>query len=335
MNFFEEIKKSSSLSFILPCFNGASTLKLCIQALYDLDELNSFNYEIILVDNNSTDNSVQIARQFSEIKIVKEDKQGRSQARNRGIQIARGDIIIFLDIDTLLSKSWLVDILSEIGELAPSKWGLATSVIIKKKLKDSLFENVRVQSIDSSNSLNAVNNNMPFVNSAALIIKKKVLDSIGGFDHELNYFEDLDLGRRVALKNYVLVASKAEISCFFGYDYLSYLKRNFYVGGMSLSFIKKWEKVSEFNSFLIAGKIIWKSLVFIFESKKSVMEKLFLYVSKIFELFGLLYFYLFRKGWRRVESYPFSTNKFLLIKSSHRSILFNIHLKKFKIFPVK
>ena len=94
------------ISVIVPFYNAEKYLRSCITALLSQDASQE-NYEVILVDNNSTDSSVAIAKQFPRVKVLSESRQGAYAARNTGLAEARGEIIAFTDADCLPDRDWL------------------------------------------------------------------------------------------------------------------------------------------------------------------------------------------------------------------------------------
>jgi glycosyltransferase involved in cell wall biosynthesis len=97
------------ISVVVPFYNSQRHIESCIQALlaqaYPADL-----YEIIMIDNNSTDRSAAIVRKYSRINLVSEPKQGAYAARNRGIIASKGEIIAFTDPDCVPSSDWLKQI---------------------------------------------------------------------------------------------------------------------------------------------------------------------------------------------------------------------------------
>jgi len=98
-----------SLSIIIPNKNGSKTLSKCIKSiLRNLRYMEDGDYEIILIDDCSNDNSLEIAKQFPEIKVLVNDKNfGASHTRNRGISNSSGEFIAFVDNDIYLSEDCL------------------------------------------------------------------------------------------------------------------------------------------------------------------------------------------------------------------------------------
>jgi len=91
---------------IVPVFNAARYLPRCIEALLSQD-LAAAYYEILMVDNNSTDGSAEIIRAHPEITLLAEPRHGPYAARNRALREARGEIIAFTDADCLPERDWI------------------------------------------------------------------------------------------------------------------------------------------------------------------------------------------------------------------------------------
>jgi len=95
---------SKSLSIIIPVYNDAPFLQKCLDSIAAQTVAPD---EVIVVDNNSTDDSVAVAKSFPFVRVVHESKQGIVYARNAGFDAATSDIIGRLDADTMLSPGWV------------------------------------------------------------------------------------------------------------------------------------------------------------------------------------------------------------------------------------
>lgn len=95
------------VSAVVIAYNEEKYIKNCLESLTSQTEKAD---EIILVDNNSTDRTVEIAKQFPEVRIVKEGKQGMIYARNKGFDSAKYELIARCDSDTRVSKDWIKNI---------------------------------------------------------------------------------------------------------------------------------------------------------------------------------------------------------------------------------
>jgi GT2 family glycosyltransferase len=92
------------ISVVVASYNGAATLRACLESL---TRLQYPDYEAILVDDGSTDNTPEIAAQFPSIRAVRQQNQGLSAARNAGIRLATGEIVAFTDSDCRVDQDWL------------------------------------------------------------------------------------------------------------------------------------------------------------------------------------------------------------------------------------
>ena len=97
------------LSVVIPVFNSAKYLVRCLDALEGQD-YPAESFEVIVVDNNSTDDSVAIVRRHQGVRLLRESKQCSYSARNTGVRAASGEVIAFLDPDCLPVPGWLAAI---------------------------------------------------------------------------------------------------------------------------------------------------------------------------------------------------------------------------------
>src|SRR5690348_7949467 len=98
--------KNPLVSVIIPSWNGKHLLQECLTSL----QKQSYpNFEVIVVDNGSTDGSVQFLKKFfPKVKIVQLDKNyGFAKAINNGVKSAQGNLVAFLNNDTLVDPKWL------------------------------------------------------------------------------------------------------------------------------------------------------------------------------------------------------------------------------------
>lgn len=96
--------KPPTISVVVPVYNDEPYVKACLGAL---QAQTVTPHEILFVDNNCTDGSMAIARRYKNVKILHEPKQGLSYARNTGLNMATGDILLRIDADTVLPPTYI------------------------------------------------------------------------------------------------------------------------------------------------------------------------------------------------------------------------------------
>jgi glycosyltransferase involved in cell wall biosynthesis len=111
------LPRSPFVSVIVCSYNGAKTLAACLQSL---GNLNYSDYEVILVDDGSTDNTAQIAEQFPHVRYIYQKNHGLSHARNTGAAAAQGEVLAYTDSDCMADVDWLYYLIGTLlsGEFA-------------------------------------------------------------------------------------------------------------------------------------------------------------------------------------------------------------------------
>jgi len=92
------------ISVVIPVYNEEKCIKKCLDSLMSQKEKPE---EIIVVDNNCIDKTISLVKEYREIKIIKEKRQGIAYARNAGFNFADGDILVKCDADTILPTGWI------------------------------------------------------------------------------------------------------------------------------------------------------------------------------------------------------------------------------------
>ena len=92
------------VSVIVCSYNGATTLAACLESLGRIDYA---SYEVILVDDGSTDDTREVAAHFPEVRYIRQTNHGLSHARNTGAAAARGEVFAYTDSDCMADTDWL------------------------------------------------------------------------------------------------------------------------------------------------------------------------------------------------------------------------------------
>ena len=99
----------NTVSFIIPAYNSEKTIEKTISSILNQDD-SDVEFEIIVVDDGSTDNTGDIIRKYGRtVRYIKTENNGVASARNTGVKYARGDYYIFVDSDDYVSQSLLSD----------------------------------------------------------------------------------------------------------------------------------------------------------------------------------------------------------------------------------
>lgn len=237
---------SNSVSIIVPAYNAQKTIQKCVNSLLNLD-FPKEHFEIIIVDNNSTDKTAELVKNYSGVIYINESTQGRSYARNTGAKNAKGNLLAFIDSDVVLDKNWLKHLVENFQRESIGG-GQGRVIPINEDGQVSLNNfRIRQQNESTGNSniiLRLMYAESPMVNSAACMYKKEAFNFVGGFDVLLERHEDIDLAKRVCLAGFELVAvseSKAFVE-YHGEGWWSYFVRSFSEGYTKQSYNLKWSQ---------------------------------------------------------------------------------------------
>ena len=185
------------LSIVLPCYNAAETLETQFKALANQDGIASVDYEIVFVDNGSTDDSLGIAQQYRarlpNLRIVDaSDHRGRPQARNAGVRAATGDAILFCDADDEVAPGWL---------RAMTK-ALLDYQFVACRFDVEKLNPVWLQRTRGTPQLHGLSRLwyppfLPYAGGSSLGIRRALHNAVGGFDESLPFLEDAEYCVRV------------------------------------------------------------------------------------------------------------------------------------------
>lgn len=181
------------LSVVIPAYNEEDYLPACLQSV--IDEAGEDVYEIIVVDNASTDRTAQVAKKFKGVKVVREDKKGLTHARQKGLMTAKGDLIAYIDADTHVKKGWFHKVRHEF-EKNPRLVCLSAPYNLYDVSK---WKRVLVWTWWNLLAYPTYKLLMQYmILGANFVAKRSVLLKIGGFDESIAFYgEDTDIARRL------------------------------------------------------------------------------------------------------------------------------------------
>ena len=201
--------KNKSLSIIIPTWNTAKVTEKCIQTIQK--HLKNFSYEIIIVDNGSTDNTVEVLSKIKDLKLIKnKENLGFAKANNQAVKIADGQVLLFLNSDMELIDDSLIKMYqylqanSNIGAIGPQFLNIdltpQSSVFPKQNITNAFKEFWLGQKDKYLKYLPNLSkpSSVWSISGGALMINKDFFKKIGGWNEKyFFYFEDLDLCRSV------------------------------------------------------------------------------------------------------------------------------------------
>lgn len=268
-------------SFIIPAFNAQRSLKDCLDSIFG-QTVPTDNYEVILVDNNSKDQTLSVAVQYPLVKILKEPRQGRSYARNTGAMQARGKFLAFIDSDVVLEKDWLQQQIYLWREGVGGQQGaiIPAQTDGQKSLNQYRYRSIKESTAGSFVLLSLNFPESPMINSAACFYTKEAFEKVGGFDPFLIRHEDIDLSKRVFMAGFHLAFTEKAVANVSYHDvgWMSYLKRSFADGYTKIDYFYKWSQYYQ------ASKRGQKNLKYFY---LDLIHPLFLFI-KTFDFYHLL-----------------------------------------------
>jgi glucosyl-dolichyl phosphate glucuronosyltransferase len=199
------------ISIVICTFNRASLLHKMLESFFRQKQIDEIPYELLIVDNNSRDETAVVARKFlknGNVSYLREANQGLSFARNRGIAEAKGEIISFLDDDVLVHERWLSSLKACFDETDTDVVGGRVSLkfeVPPEKWVGYLFRKC-LSEVDLGASRRVLSDGDGLY-GANLSFRKKVFESVGIFDisagrsgQELLSGEETQLVRKILKK---------------------------------------------------------------------------------------------------------------------------------------
>ncbi len=214
------MKHSIDISIAIVTYNNSKIIKKCLNSIFK--NINNTNFEIIIVDNGSSDNTVEIIENnFKNIKLIQNNKNiGFGAAHNIAIKLGRGKYHLVLNPDVIFTENSvekLVNFMEEnldVGLVSPKiVYPDGTTQYLCKRLPclfdlairrftPRFIQNLFKKRIDYFEMRETGYNKImevPYLSGSIMLFRKNILAKIGGFDEDyFMYFEDADITRKIS-----------------------------------------------------------------------------------------------------------------------------------------
>lgn len=197
MNMSPTASNGIRFSVVVPSFNAAGTLPACLNALM-AQTLSSGLYEIIIVDDGSTDDTEAVVRPYQgrvpTVRYVRQDNAGPAAARNRGAREAQGALLLFTDADCVPTADWMEEMARPLDDPKVT----AVKGIYKTRQRELMARFAQLEFEDRYDLIEKADN-VDMVDTYAAAFRRAVFLSMGGFDENFPApnGEDMDLSCRL------------------------------------------------------------------------------------------------------------------------------------------
>lgn len=182
----------SSVSVIIPCYNVEKHILDCLTSITNQSYA---NLDIIAIDDGSTDKTLQLLKDYSKadrrLRVYSQENQGVSRTRNRGIELSKGQYLMFVDADDFIGQSYVSDLVQFSQDNAYDLVRTGFSITdhkgqFKKKV---IFSDIS-QTLEFHAIFDTLINELYFSSASTQLIKRDLLDEGGAFDETLKIGED-------------------------------------------------------------------------------------------------------------------------------------------------
>jgi len=203
-------RQHPEFSIIVPVFNCEETMDACLESLLNQDYP---SYEIIIIDDGSTDETAQICQSKEGIQIIQVSNGGPSKARNIGVKKAKGEFVAFTDGDCIVHQQWLTELRkgflrAEIASVGGNQISPETESSYGQNVQETFAILGFATSYMKTRPNMAKIQHNPSCNSA---YRKTLFETIGGFEESLWPGEDMDLDFRLTQQGYILMRNPKAI----------------------------------------------------------------------------------------------------------------------------
>lgn len=243
---------SPKVSIIVVTFNNLKYTKACFLSLLAFSKYP--NYEVVIIDNNSTDKTkdylLEIKKKYPNTKVVlNKNNKGFAAGCNQGVREASGNYLIFLNNDTIVTPNWIENLIEYLKNKKVGLVGPVTNFMWNHQEIDINYRSIGSMLVKSDNYTKSNKERFFEVDNLAffcIAAKKEVIKKVGDLDERfgIGMFEDDDYCLRVRKAGYKMVCTKDVFVHHFGQISLLSLGNNEYkkiYNENKEKFEKKWD----------------------------------------------------------------------------------------------
>lgn len=187
------------ISFIIPAYNEEKYISRCLESVISEAKRSSFEYEIIVVNNASSDQTKKIALSFSEVIVIDESRKGTSYARQAGFSVSKGELIVNFDADSIMPEGWsrrIGEIFKDDSIVALSgpciyhESSIAIRILVKVYYCFAFLIHTINQDILKAGAV---------LQGGNAVLRRSALEKIGGYDINIKFYgDDTDIAKRIS-----------------------------------------------------------------------------------------------------------------------------------------
>lgn len=224
------------ISIIVPAYNAAHTLAPCLAAL-EKQTIPRDQYEVIVVDDGSTDNTAALAARPGIHLIRCRQNRGAAAARNRGLEAARGDIVCFTDADCEPAPDWLEELTRPLRH-NPAIMG--TKGVYTTRQRHLVARFVQIEYEDKYEGM-AGQARIDFIDTYSAAYRRQLFTDFGGFDETIFYVEDQEFSFRLAAHGcWLAFQPTAVVAHRHSQSLRAYGRKKYWIGYWKARFIRRY-----------------------------------------------------------------------------------------------
>lgn len=185
-----------TFSVVIGVYNGADMIGNCLESLLH-QNYPSDAYEIIVVENGSTDNTTEVVKRYP-VRLYNNPERGLAPARNFGLARSEADVIATTDADCIAHPNWLAELAKPYAD--PQVGGVGGAILARDHDQRDLIELFSDEHAPLVNYISGDHEFLPHFCGANASFRRHLLNQIGGFNTRMLTGEDIDVSWRIQLE---------------------------------------------------------------------------------------------------------------------------------------